>query len=297
MAVVTTTFSTTLSDVWASPTWSSGDPSKKIHDQLAAWVNAINDPTKIELIHSPGDATSRSSGSYVRWLLRAREAETSSDYGIQFIPRRADASDGYESSGCYYARTAGSGNNGAGSFSTIGQGVPMVTLSSYATDNYVAYQADGSLPWFLYSGKTVISSTPYAWLHLLLRVSTSDLAAGSYYPSTGLGKWVYAMMGQAAFNTGSTPNIYAPQSSASAPYRGVLDNQSFLRYPRPALTYGDGYFFRLGAQYGATHYLGAPNYSNFLISNANTGAWGDTVTIASVTYTRVGPIGLWVRSS
>lgn len=297
MPVVTTTFSTSLSDVWASPTWAAGDPSKKIHDQLSAWVNAINDPTKIALIHSPGDATSRASGSYVRWLLRAREAETGSDYGIQFLPRRADASDSTEQCGCYYARTAGAANNGAGTFSTIGQGAQTVTFSNYTTDNYVAYRADGSLPWFLYAGKVVISSTPYAWLHLLLRVSISDIAAGSYYPSTGLGKWVYAVMGQVAFNTGSIPNIYTPQASASAPYRGVNDSNSFLRYPKPALTYGDGYFFRFGAQYGSTHFLGAPNYDDFLISNANTGVWGDTVVINSVTYTRVGPIGLWVRSS
>ena len=296
MPVVTTTFSTTAGQVWASPTWSSSDPSKNVHDELSAWVNAINDPTKIELIHSPGDATSRSSNSVVRWLLRARESDTSSDYGLQFACRPAGSS-AQATNGGYYARTAGSANNGSGSHSSIGSSMAMGLIDSHGGDHYVAYRADGALPWFLYCAKTVVSGQPYAYLHLLLRVSISDLATGSYYPSSGLGKWVYATRGDTTFDSGSIPPIWTPQSSTSAPYKGAWTGNETLRYPRPAATYGDGYFFRLGAQYGVTHFLGAPNYDDFLISNISTGAWGDTVVINSVTYTRVGPIGLWVRSS
>lgn len=296
MPVVTTTFSTTAGQVWASPTWSSSDPSKKVHDELNAWVNAINDPTKIQLIHSPGDATSRSSGQIVRWLLRAREAETSSDYGLQFACRYAGTSS-QATNGGYYGRTAGSDNNGSGSYNTIGSSMSMGSIDSYGGDHYVAYRADGALPWFLYCTKMLASGQPYGYLHLLLRVSNSDLATGSYYPSSGIGKWVYATQGDTYFSNGSIPTIWTPQSSTSAPYKGAWTGNEVLRYPRPAATYGDGYFFRLGAQYGVTHFLGAPNYDDFLISNVGTGSWGDTVVINSVTYTRVGPIGLWVRSS
>lgn len=296
MPVVTTTFNTTLSDVWASPTWSASDPSKKVHDQLSAWVNAINDPTKIELIHSPGDATARGSTDIVRWLLRAREAETSSDYGLTFYPRYAGAGSGSQDAGCYYSRIAGSANNGAGSYSGIQNSVDSITLSSYTTNNYVAYRADGSLPWFLYAVRAPQVSPSYSWFHLLLRVSTSDLAAGSYYPAAGLGKWVYAIKAPAT-STDSPPVILTPQNSATAPYKGVNGAYRNMRYPVPVTGTGDGYFFRFGAQYGDTHFLGAPNYDDFLISNSATGVWGDTVVINSVTYTRVGPVGLWVRSS
>jgi hypothetical protein len=298
MPVVTTTFNTTLSDVWASPTWSASDPSKKVHDQLSAWVNAINDPTKIELIHSPGDATARGSSDVVQWLLRAREAETSSDYGIRFMPRAAGAADTSNITGTYYDRTAGAAFNGAGSMSLFGNtGLQMPTLSSVVLNTYVAYRADGDLPWFLYAHRFVSGATSYGQIHFLMRLSTSDIAAGSFYPASGLAKWAYAVIPEASFSTGTIPNIYTPQSSVSAPYRGVTNQTTYLRYPAPASTFGDGYFFRLGAQYGVTHFLGAPNYDDFLISNSSTGAWGDTVVINSVTYTRVGPIGLWVRSS
>jgi len=296
MAVVTTTFSTTAGQVWASPTWSATDPSKKVHDQLSAWVNAINDPTKIALIHSPGDATSRNSTDGVRWLLRAREAETSSDYGILFAQRQAGAQ-AQLVCGTYYSRTAGTSNNNSGTYSTNGSSRFWAGFDSYNANHYVAYRADGQLPWFLYSGYYLAGATPYSYLHLLLRVSTSEIAVGSYYPSSGLGKWIYAVVGETSFTSNQLPNIYTPVSSTAAPYKGAFSGSEYLRAPIPTSSYGDGYFFRFGAQYGANHYLGAPNYDDFLVSNANTGAWGDTVVINSVTYTRVGPFGLWVRSS
>lgn len=297
MPVVTTTFDTTLSDVWASPTWSASDPSKKVHDQLSAWVNAINDPTKIELIHSPGDATARGSTDVVQWLLRAREAETSSDYGLMFYPRYAGASDSAQNTGSYCGRVAGSANNGAGAFgSTIGTVLFTIDLNSHVTENYVAYRADGPVPWFLYAVRAPSVGADYSWLHLLLRLSISDIAAGSYYPAAGLGKWVYAIKGPG--NSTNTPaQIFTPQNSPAAPYKGINGAGRQMRYPVPHSSLGNGYFFRFGAQYGDTHFLGAPNYDDFLISNTATGVWGDTVVINSVTYTRVGPVGLWVRSS
>lgn len=296
MAVVTTTFSTTAGQVWASPTWSASDPSKKVHDELSAWVNVINDPTKIELIHSPGDATARGTSDAVGWLLRAREAETSSDYGIRFADRYAGTGD-TGGPGIYYNRSSGSSNNGSGSYSVLSPSGGGWTSQSGACSHFTAYDAAGPTPWFVYASK--IDSTGSGSFHYLQRLSTANMTAGSYYPSSGLGKWFYAIHNYNNWANGA-PTIVTPQSSLAAPYRGINSSSTSatkLRYPQPVSTVGDGYFFRLGAQYGDTHFLGEPTY-DILVSNTATGVWGDTVIIDSITYTRMG-LGqpFWIRTS
>ena len=294
MAVVTTTFTSAGGEVWASPTWSANDPSKKLHDELVAWVNAINDPTKIELIHSPGDATARTASDAVRWLLRARESETSSDYGLVFAARLAGtAGNVTQACGCYYNRTAGSANNGAGTYSTISGNFTGLALDTTSTTHFTAYDASGTTPWFIYSAKRVSSNL--MTMHYLQRLSLANMIPGSYYPANGLGKWIYATFEPVSM-TDQAPYIYTPQESGSAPYKGVNVNGTEMRYPRPDPSRGTGYFFRLGAQYGDTHFLGEPSY-DILISNASTGLFLDTTTIGGVTYRRVGPHGFWVRTS
>lgn len=296
MAVVTTTFSTTAGQVWASPTWSSNDPSKKVHDQLVAWVNAINDPTKIELIHSPGDATARGVSDPVRWLLRAREAETSTDYGIRFADRYAGTGDTGDP-GIYYGRSAGSGNNGSGSYSVLSPSGNGWTGQSGACSHFTAYEATGTTPWFVYASK--IDSSGIGSFHYLQRLSIANMTSGSYYPSSGLGKWMYAVHNYSNW-VNSPPTILTPQANLSAPYKGInatSTSATALRYPQPKSSTGDGYFFRLAAQYGDTHFLGEPTY-DILVSNSATGVWADTVVINSITYTRMG-LGqpFWVRTS
>jgi hypothetical protein len=294
MAVVTTTFSSAAGDVWASPTWVSTDPSWKLDVQLTNWVTAINDASKISIVHDPGDATARGSTDEVRWLLRCRESDTSSDYGIRFCNMQAGGAN-TSTQGIYYGRTAGSANNGAGAatFANItSAGVVAGSLASYAADYRTAYDAEGATPWFAFMSKITLSGQDLGSINFLCRLSTANMAAGSYYPSSGLGKWVYVSLSGNYYYQAPSVYFLTPQRNTSAPYVGVLTSRE-LRFPRPALTSGDGYFFKLGAQYGDTHFLGEPTY-DMLVSNGATGGYNDTVTLEGKTYTRaIG--GLWVR--
>jgi hypothetical protein len=295
MAVVTTTFSSAAGDVWASPTWVSTDPSWKLDVQLTNWVNAINDASKISIIHDPGDATARGSTDIVRWLLRCRESDTSSDYGFHFCGSPAG---GNNTSDCgrYYNRTVSSAhNNGSGLYSrdNIGSGgVLPAGLSSYAVDYRTAYDAEGATPWFALLTRTVVNGQNTGGINFLCRLSTANMAAGSYYPTPGLGKWIYASANGYYFYQAPSVNFLTPQRNIVAPYIGTNSSRE-LRFPRPLLTIGDGYFFKLGAQYGDTHFLGEPTY-DMLVSNGSTGDWGDTVILEGKTYTRA-PGALWVR--
>lgn len=292
MAVVTTTFSSAANDKWATSTWAATDPSWKLDVELTNWVNAINDATKISIIHDPGDATARGTSDEVRWLLRCRESDTSSDYGFSFCTQLAG---GGQSSNCgtYYARTAGSGNNGAGTYNTIvsSSGAATAQSLSQAHSYLTAYDAEGANPWFAFSSY----AGGLASLNMLIRLSTANMAAGSYYPATGLGKWIYITAASASFSSSTLPEIFCPQRSTAAPYIGINGPSRLLRAPRPYATVGDGYFFKLGAQYGDAHFLGEPTY-DMLISNTTTGAFNDTVVLESKTYTRVYG-GIWIRTA
>jgi hypothetical protein len=294
MAVVTTTFSSAATDKWASPTWAATDPSWKLDVQLTNWVNAINDASKISIIHNPGNATARGSSDVVRWLLRCRESDTSSDYGFNFCAVTA-GSGSNDGQGRYYGRTASSDNNGAGTmaFHGIGGGGAIAgSLSSYAIDYRTAYDAEGATPWFAFMSRFVQSGSNIGAINFLCRLSTANMAAGSYYPSTGLGKWLYASQAGNYLYSSSIPQFLTPQRNTSAPYIG-LQSSIVLRAPQPNSSNGSGYFFKLGAQYGDTHFLGEPTY-DMLVSNGTTGDWGDTVILEGKTYTR--SVGcLWVR--
>lgn len=275
MAVTTHTFTTTASQVWASATWSPSDPSYVINTHLTNWITAINDPTIISMVHSPGDATSRTGSSLVRWLLRARgEGDTSSDYGIIFLEEPADGSSASSASGCYYARTAGTANNGAGAFSSIAS-TGGFSLSS-ARSHFIAYEGTGTRPWFAYSN-TILGTPGSGYTHVLARLSTSSAVAGSYYPTSGLGKWAY-------FVGESSLKLYTPQARINTPYIGIPDASTRTPViPYPDITYGANYFFKIPGLYGPVHYLGETS-SDLLLSSGVTGNWGDTVVFSGVTY-------------
>lgn len=289
MAVVTSTFSTAANTAWASPTWSSEDPSFKLNTQLEGWVNAINDPTKIELIHTPGNATSRAAGQTVRWLFRAREADTGSDYGFGY-ERAVDALGGGQGSSgfngnafSYSQRSAGTSNNGSGSYSTLHANRGRIALDTAVT-HFTAYEASGAVPWFAYSASDLPQSNNAGKSATIIfaRLSTSSAAAGSYYPFSGLGKWaVFAQDSDGA-------SFVTPQSRVNiAPFIGV--NSPLNAYPvpyRPAWSNnwtGNGFFWAAPGLYGDTHYLGQPS-SDILITTEPTGSWGDTTIISGITY-------------
>lgn len=299
MAIVTTTFSSAAGDAWASSTWASGDPSYKVDAQLQAWVSAINDSSKISIIHTPGNATARGANDIVYWLLRCRESDTSADYGLRFLTMNAGGAIVNSQAGAYSARSAGSSNNGSGTYTMItvlNDGTLAASLTGYALDYRIIYDAEGATPWFAVLSSTTVSGARVGNINLLMRLSTANMAAGSYYPSTGLGKWVYASSigGGNYYYADQTLTFLTPQRSTAAPYIGV-NAQRTLRYPKPATTYGDGYFFKLGAQYGDTHFLGECTY-DILVSNVATGLYEDTVSLEGKTFVRaVG--GLWLRTA
>lgn len=294
MAVVTTTFSVPANTVWANTTWSATDTSGKVNTQLVNWVTAINDTSKIEIILNPGNATSRATTNYVAWFLRMREGDTSSDYGIMYKGRYAGnastSSSGYI--GSYNNRISSTANNGYGTYNNVS---PTLTNETFTNDGtvFIAYEASGSTPWFMYAWES--NTRALRRMDLLMRCDTTNIVSGSYYPSTGLGKWVYAI------STGNGTDCYTPQNSTLAPYKGVNTTTSMgLRHPVPNATYGSNYFFRFSGQYGNTHYLGDVT-NDILISNTSTGQFGDTMTLNSVTYTCIGNMGpssnYWVKTS
>lgn len=299
MPVVTSTFSTTANQVWASPTWSTDDPSFKLNTQLTNWVNAINDPTKIQLIHTPGDATSRASGEAVRWLFRAREADTGSDYGFGYERLAGVGNSGNVFS--YSQRAASPDNNGAGAYTAVANTSTGALNFTKAVNHFTAYEASGSLPWFAYSASFSPPSISETSATLIFaRLSTSSAAAGSYYPSSGLGKWV------AFTQDPGGAKLVTPQSRNTAPFIGV-NSANVAAYPvpfRPAHNgaYGNGFFWAAPGIYGDTHYLGQPS-SDILITTEATGNWGDTTAISGVTYrclrstSNGSQVSFWVKAS
>lgn len=290
MAVVTSSFNAAANTVWASSTWNSNDPSYKINTEITNWVNAINDSSKISLLLNPGDATARGSTDYVHWQLQCRENDTSSDFGINFL-RRYSGTNGTNSSthAGYHTRNAGTANNGYGTYTAYGHVTGNQTLTA-EINYFTAYEASGSTPWLIVSMENAAKDARN--FYALLRLDTSALASGSYYPSTGLGKWVYTSHQNASL----TALLTTPQSSNTSPYKGSASSSSInLFYPIPDSSLGDSYFFRLAGQYGANHYLGQPT-TDIIVSNANTGVWGDTTTIAGTTYKKVSAC-FWCKTS
>lgn len=278
MAVITSSFSSTAGQVWASPTWDPADPSYKINTELTNWITAIGDPAKIEMIFNPGNATSRGSTSVVRWLLRAREADTGSDYGLVFVPREAGSAAGVSvDTGTYFSRVPSSSNNGAGTYSVISPLDNPFSLS-VARSHFTAYEATGSTPWFAYSNFDGTNSSNTGSTYLLCRLNTSNSIAGSYYPSTGLGKWAYM------FTNVSTFKVTTPQSRVTPPYIGLPNISNPPDLPYPNQSYGANYFFKLPGLYGSSHYLGDPSPDILVSPSTTTAVWGDTVDFSGNTY-------------
>lgn len=293
MAVVTSTFFTSGAANWiTSPTWTSSDPSFKLNTQLTDWVTAINDSSKINIQQTPNNATTKTLTNFVTWPLQCRDGETTTDFGIMFHGRHAGQTNVGSGtySGAYYIRVAGTGNNNYGSYSSIGDTQANEDLT-VAHNFFTAYEATGSTPWFVYSAENIAKTARVT--RALFRLDTTGLEAGSYYPSTGISKWLYVMGRNDVFPVG-----YDPIANIALPAKGITTASRAVRAPIPVATNGNGYFFRAGSQYGDAHYLG--NITNdLLFSNTSTGVWGDTIVIGSSTYTCLGThstANLWIKT-
>lgn len=290
MAVVVNVFNTVPGQVWASGTTSaellSTDPAYKVNTQLTNWIAAINNPAWIQKRASSTNPIRYGTGTgntYACWDLIMNEGETE-QYGIQFMDRPRAAGAPFYSYLRRYNWTDGTDTQiEGGSINSIYTGTWDLNV---AGTHFIAYEGAGSTPWFVYAYKQSAASTS-SHISMLARLSVSGLVAGSYYPSSGLGKWVSGILdGSGSFVT--------PQFRYVNPYYGLYQSVGFtIKAPT-----GIGYFFNLPGQYGDTHYLGQIT-NDILVSNTSTGSWGDTVTINGINYTALKNSNLiwWIKTS
>lgn len=145
MTVVTQqTVYSTQPTAWITGAADTTSPWFWVHGHLTNWVNGIGDPTKINILQAPNQATAYTSTLLTQWLLETQEAGANT--GIQFLARYAgNTNTSYTQ--CYQARTAGAGNNGYGTYTTYGGAIQRVNLDG-PTRFFVSYEADVALPWF-----------------------------------------------------------------------------------------------------------------------------------------------------
>ena len=307
MPVVTAAWSISSSTNWITSTgWVSSDPSFKVHQQLSAWVSGIGNTSIINIQRTPNDATSKSSGDGVAWVLQTRDGDTGSDWGIMYHPRRADTSSTWNTTqswpivggrgSSYYGRTPGTANNGYGTFTdNIGNTTQDNEDLTVAGNFFTAYESSGTLPWFVYAWENSTRSSRR--MYAMFRLSTEDLSPTSYYPSSGISKWLYLV----AYQGNSA--IMTPIKDVGIPLKGMYSSGALVpsfQTPRNITNVG-GFFFRTDAQYGDVHHLGKIT-SDLLISNQYTGVWGDTIVINSANYTCLGNLSYnggtyWIKSS
>lgn len=310
MPVVTASWSVNANTNWITSTgWVSSDPSFKVHQQLSAWVTGIGNTSIINIQRTPNDATTKSGADGVGWVLQTRDGDTGSDWGIMYHTRRADTSSSYSTTqswsilggrgSSYYGRTPGTANNGYGTFTdTLGNTSWGNEDLTVAGNFFTAYETSGTLPWFVYAWEN--STRSNRRMYAMFRLSTEDLSPTSYYPSSGISKWLYL----AAYEGNSI--IMTPIKDVGLPLKGMYASGSLIpsfQTPRNTPVHG-GFFYRTDGQYGDVHYLGKIT-SDLLVSNQYTGVWGDTIVINSTNYTCLGYLHsggtgggtYWIKSS
>lgn len=291
MAVVESTFTTTANQNWASSTWDqTNDPSGKLHTALDTWINALSGTDKFTIEIHPGSAgVSRASGQRVRWILKSTVGGgVNNDYGFQFFVRLAETG-AVSDSMAYHSRTAGTSNNGSGTYTSYGPNPASGTFTSAQTC-YIQYESSGSTPWFAFSHiDTSNPSNTTRIFHAITKLDTSSLVSGSYYPTTGLGKWLYI-----ASSNVTNYSLVTPSINTSAPVKGITSGSGNIASPNITPPSQNGYFFRMPPFIGEAHYLGTVT-PDWLIANDSTGVYGDTATVNGISYRCLRRI--WVRIS
>jgi hypothetical protein len=308
MAVVTQTWNTTVDTNWITSTgWVSTDPAYKLHQELDAWVTAIGDSSIINIQATPNDATTKSGSSGVAWVLQTRDGDTGSDWGLIFHPRRSDSNPSYYTDQWpslggtghnYYGRTSESSNNGYGSYSSFGHSGTSVEELRYGANFFTAYDATGDTPWFLYSYEN--SAKTDRRIYGMFRLNTDDLTPNSYYPPSGISKWIYF------YADNGVAYYWVPIKNLGLPLKGLYASgisQFILEVPVNNAN-SAGFFFRTLPQYGDVHYIGKIT-QDLLVSNPYTGVWGDSISIESSDYICLGtysagntpsvPAQLWIK--
>lgn len=292
MAVVTTVFNTFAGQRWATGSSVSSlvadDPVFKVNTQLTNWISTIGNSNWIRKYTVTTDpvaiGTIFGSGPYAWWDLVLNEG-VFQEFGLRFMLRNLSADP--PTSVTQY-RPADF------SVSTTEDGPGMSEFSSYidnwdfdfAGTHFIAHEASGATPWFVYCYKEN-AATYTDYCVVLARPSLGGLTAGSYYPASGLGKWILWFPHEEIYT--------APQNKYGFPaYYGIYSyrNTQFF-VPREL-----GYFASVPTFYGDIHSLGQVS-TDFLLSNVNAAAWGDSLEIDGITYTclRMYSYCLWVKTS
>ncbi len=219
-----------------------------------------------------------------------------------FHPRRADTNNSYyvDQGGSfyghgssYYGRISGSANNGYGSLTGLYSASHYNEDLSVSGNVITSYDASGTFPWFIYSWENAAKSDRK--IYGLFRLDTTDLTENSYYPPSGISKWLYLYIG-----TDSSGVMHTPIKDQGIPIKGFSSSTvgAFSYFiPRNTAPNG-GFFFRTQPQYADIHYLGKIT-QDLLVANSFTGVWGDTTIIDGLNYTCIGVYGtasLWIKT-
>lgn len=290
MAVTTSVFTTVPNQVWLTNDnildIQETDPIYKVNVQLTNFINGVNNPNWIRHRDDarPIRYLFKSNNLNFFWDLVMNEGETT-PYGMHFMGRTAGAQ--AASSYTQYMITGTSGTDNW----TIDSSTDQITSYTNYWDmrnpgiHFIAYEPTGINPWFVYAFKPNIYTTTQ-YFAALFRLDTSGLKPGSYYPESGLGKWIVMQHTDRSYRV--------PQLRYQYPYYGHK-SVGYLSWFLPQET---GYFFTSIGQWGNTHYFGTIT-DDLIRSNDLTGSWGDTVTINSIDYTCIAlqSFSLWVKTT
>lgn len=294
MAVVESTFNTTAGQLWATTSWDvANNPAGKLHTALDTWLNSLSGTDKFTLELHPGTSgVTRGTSDNVGWILKSTVGGgANNDYGFFYHFRKAGAVATSAVGPSYYNRTANSTNNYLGTYTTFTTAISNEDFSVAGTA-YIIYETSGTTPWFVYSWTSDPTSTA-RHIHAISKLDTTNISSGSYYPTTGLGKWVYLFS-----NNSSSPNTsfqyVTPSINNASPYKGITTSSSPAYNQNSLIPYQDNYFFGFRPLYGDTHYLGNVT-PDWLITTNTTGNLGDTATVNGISYRCLDV--LWVRNA
>lgn len=293
MPIAETDWTTTnVGFITSTTNFDSGtDPAGKIHTQLVNFLAETTGDT-FTILRSPRDCTALNSTTNVAWLLKSTmEGTGNTNYGFIFMDRDGSSGSGTGVSGWFYNWSSGTANNNLGSYTSGSAARSNLALTSTVYWRTL-YNTDGPLPYFIVAATTDILGTSPE-LHILLKVDNSNISPGSFYPSSGLGKWVY-LHHTGAIGAPNDSFIATPALDNNAPFKGIIGtNKGTINLNFPT---SSNYFFRLNSTsfYGSAHYLGTCT-NNILLSHTTTGGFGDTVTIDGITYRSF--MSVWAKIS
>lgn len=283
MAVVHTSWIQPQGRVITNGEWQPNDMLYRIHEQLQAFVTAVNDPD-FTIFKTPNDSTSKSSG-YCAWFFCCNTQAVANNGATPFgliLPQQVT---GYGNLSWYnfYNHSESTSNYGYGTFSTMySSSNYQPNLRDYDNTVDIIWDASGPTPWFVwFSTKSSLDSTRY--MYVLEKADVSGASAGAYLPEVGVewSPWFFTKTSVAHTSQSGGHNGVTAQQDTNAPYKGTYNTYCYRGASYPS-TVGVLYpFWR--PVYGYQHWLGN-FHSDWYVSQYQTGGYGDTTLINGRTY-------------